>query len=363
MSALPSGRLARCGLRLNYASTAVTIEQRADGTAGFGGLALCGSVWGCPVCSARIRQGRAVELEEACARWLREGHGLTFVTLTLRHTRADALDGLLGVLSDAWAALSRHREWKEGAGFFGFVGAVRAVEVVHGKNGWHPHAHLLLFTERPLTRRRTKGLGRLLYRCWEREVTRLGATCESAGFNCQEVRGSRDVARYVSKVQDENGNERALGMEMTRADLKRRGAGVHPFTLLDDAKVNDSSRLLWREYERATHGRRCLTLGHQLGRRIGLRVEDPDPQERGTVAYTFDRDAWRLVIHAKARSRVLDAFEAGGVDAVFLLLCDLHAAYDWTNADAQWRAERWERNQERYANAAREWAGAPLVAL
>ncbi|WP_143510667.1 hypothetical protein [Pseudonocardia sp. Ae717_Ps2] len=34
------------------------------GTAGFGGLATCGSVWACPVCSAKISARRSKDLEQ-----------------------------------------------------------------------------------------------------------------------------------------------------------------------------------------------------------------------------------------------------------------------------------------------------------
>ena len=40
-----------------------------SGIAHYAGLTTCGSIWACPVCSAKIRNTRALEISAATAAW------------------------------------------------------------------------------------------------------------------------------------------------------------------------------------------------------------------------------------------------------------------------------------------------------
>jgi len=116
----------------------------------FSGLQHCGSVWECPTCAAAICHGRAEQLEG-----LLERHGrdrALFLTLTIRHAYGDDLRLLTRRLSLAWRAFTRGEPWKRLARRLGIVGAVRALELTHGRNGWHPHLHILWLTRDPVAR-------------------------------------------------------------------------------------------------------------------------------------------------------------------------------------------------------------------
>lgn len=58
------GRVRRCGYCNPEAGPTLAVTENGDGTrtAGYGGLATCGSVWVCPQCAAKIVPGRADEL-------------------------------------------------------------------------------------------------------------------------------------------------------------------------------------------------------------------------------------------------------------------------------------------------------------
>ena len=61
----------------------------------FKGVKICGNVWGCPVCAARISQKRRGEMNDLLA-WGREKSLIpVMLTLTARHGRGDRLADLL----------------------------------------------------------------------------------------------------------------------------------------------------------------------------------------------------------------------------------------------------------------------------
>jgi hypothetical protein len=101
---------------------AVGVRARAGEQTGFAGLMRCGSVWSCPVCAARVRGSRAADLERYAAAWLKEGHGLYLVTLTVPHWNrvrlADYTDdkgrtvpGQLSKLLEGWRGIGQGAWW------------------------------------------------------------------------------------------------------------------------------------------------------------------------------------------------------------------------------------------------------------
>ena len=79
-SSLP--RCRKCG-RVPIASGVSMVDNA--GVAHYRGLATCGSIWACPVCSAKIRNARALEIAEAAGNWHRAGNTVLMVTFTVPH--------------------------------------------------------------------------------------------------------------------------------------------------------------------------------------------------------------------------------------------------------------------------------------
>ena len=75
------------------------------------------------------------------------------LTLTFPHYLGDNLKALLSRLELALSRFFGARKAKAIFGQMGKIGHIKALEVTHGRNGWHPHFHLLIFTkqELPLT--------------------------------------------------------------------------------------------------------------------------------------------------------------------------------------------------------------------
>jgi hypothetical protein len=331
-------RVAACGRATRDGAVQIVRRQESDGhRAAATGLVACGSIHACPVCSAHIRAVRSTDIEEAARRHLAGGGGLLFLTLTLRHHRGEALAGLLDGLMKAWTAAIRGMPWKRKRDAYGIVGFIRSLELTWGEaNGWHPHLHLLVFTAAPLSPDALADLDGWLTSRWREQVVRRGLSAPDGehGLVLEAVTNAEGVTRYVAKVQD----ERALSLEMSRGDLKSgRGGRLMPFELLAAAGDGEAWAVpLWREYEAATKGRRCIGWSRGLRDQLGLgdELEDEDvvledtTEQDELVATIVARD-WHAVCRQGLDAAVLDAAEEGGTEGVervvrFALLADVH---------------------------------------
>ncbi len=60
------------------------------------GLAVCGSVWSCPVCTAKIQERRRLEISKGMDKAYESGLKCVMVTLTFPHMSFQKLDDLYG---------------------------------------------------------------------------------------------------------------------------------------------------------------------------------------------------------------------------------------------------------------------------
>ena len=88
-------------------------KSKEHGTASYGGLQTCGSVWTCPVCAAKIAERRRVELLDAMELHKAQGGAVFLLTLTTPHQRGDVLAELLDQQGKALQSFLRDRKVKE----------------------------------------------------------------------------------------------------------------------------------------------------------------------------------------------------------------------------------------------------------
>jgi hypothetical protein len=330
----------------------VTVRDKA-GVAHFAGLATCGSIWACPVCSAKIRNHRATEIAEATAAWHRAGNTVAMVTLTFPHDMSMRLAKLLPVVADGFRQLISGRAWagtperfvperpsKRGgmlpARYYpakpgvrdqlGIVGTIRSVEVTHGENGWHPHAHVLVYAEGDMSAEGIVQLILYLRKRWSAWVTSQGYRVphELHGVDVSMCSSAAEAGAYIAKTQD----GRSPGNELARADLKQgRDGSRTPFEILDDFRwTGDVEDLaLWHEYEKATKGHQCITWSKGL--RAILAVEEHTDEEvaaeevGGQDIAQIPADVWRRIVAIPGLdSAVLDAAESAGLTGINELL-------------------------------------------
>ncbi len=343
-------RYAGCG-RWRRKDSTVELRIGEDGRAGFGGLQVCGSVWSCPQCAAKIRAHRAGEIDEAARAWMAAGKTLLFVTLTVPHDRGQRLAPLFETVVQGfrqlmsgpdWSGRTRQKvrrgliidRWREWGlrDRLGYAGLVRSCEVTYGRAGWHPHLHVLLFLDQAAAGGTAAALRDLVDDEWSGQWAELALRAglrrphDKHGVDVQIVRSTRDLAGYLTKVQDEKGADRGVGNELARADWKEgRRAGLAPFQVLELAALGSRRCAeLWAEYRRATAGRQAITFSAGLRALCGLdelgaEVDDQTVAEAevdAVEALPLDDLTWRTVCErVGGRHEVLTAAEAAYADA------------------------------------------------
>ena len=322
-------RVAKCG-RVRVGVDPV-IALGADGSAHYRGLQTCGSVTACPVCAAKIRQARAEEIDEGLARHLSDGGGAVFLTLTMPHDAGMGLEAVWGAVSGSWASLvsGRHRATLRDR--FGLVGYVRSTEVTHGRAGWHPHLHVLLFTDRHLGLDDLAALHLFVRERWIRRVVALGFRAPGihTGVRILPVTGADGMGAYLTKVGDDEGPAHTPGVELARWDLKRgRSWGSRsPFRILED-HARDGEAADWRlftEWLVVSKGRRtlewsrglrALLLPHDRDRTDEEIAADHEPAEEVAIV---SADVWRALVARRLSVLALAAVERAGVGGLLVL--------------------------------------------
>ena len=301
----------------------------------FSGLVTCGSVWSCPVCAAKVQERRREEIAKAID-WAYESKlQPVMVTLTFPHRSWNQLDTLLAQQTDALHRLRAGAPWTRVKNWAGYQGLIRALELTHGVNGWHPHTHEIWMVRDDLDASELKA--KVLAR-WQASCVRAGlldpndkAQIEAFQAHAVDVKGNCSASDYLAKQDDSKhwGADR----EMSKASSKAgRAKGIHAFGLLDLARTGCTrSADLFVSYSLSMRGKRQLFWSAGLKGKVGiddLTDETLAEQEReeADMLGQLDHDDWHTVRQAGARAAVLDAAEDGGWPAVQALILDLTRA-------------------------------------
>lgn len=286
---LSQPRTAAC--RARRIASSVQIQCRPGGSVAFSGVLSCGSVWGCPVCSARICAHRVTELQNAATIWTTLGGSIQHVTFTVRHGLGDSLEELRSGVSEAWRLLWQGRAAAERKDAWGIAHSVRGLEITDGStHGFHPHLHVLFFL-RPGASIDIEALST----AWREAVCRsLGvgnapsaARGVEAGAPLRDNDASR-VAAYLAKLGLEVGNPASKG-----AKLGNRTQ----WELAQDAATGDAiAAERWQILTREMKGARQLTWSRNTRQFFRLRkcdeVDAGDPSGVGFVLAEWEGNAW-----------------------------------------------------------------------
>lgn len=316
-------RVCGCGRWRRKDADAVAVRSREDGSTYYDGVQSCGSIWACPVCSAKIRQRRAAELERGILSHLDAGGGVAVQVLTLPHDAGDRLEGTFDTVAKGWKRVQSGRAWQRLKDELGLCGTFRATEVTHGPNGWHPHVHVLFFFERLPSASTLARLESHVYAVWSRYVEGQGFRRPMQSWcGVEPVRRREQIADYLTKAVA--GDGWSVAIEVTRHDLKagrdddtRRGHRT-PWQILQDfSQTGDEADLgLWLEYERVTKGRRAMSWSRGLKARLGVAEKSDDElaaEEQGGVVVTWIASVeWAALCRVPgALCRVLETAETG----------------------------------------------------
>lgn len=280
---LPKSRTAKC-LRLRRRTVegeyaGVSVWRHAEfQSAHYKGLQTCGSVWACPVCSAKISERRRIELAAAITIHKAAGGEVLLMTLTNRHDRRDDLGELIHGQAEALrrfmrGGLKASSRWFDS---MGCIGTVRAMEVTHGDaNGWHPHYHVLLFVRAGLDLANFASEGS---KHWAKCCVNAGLKEPSIDRGLT-LQGGDYAARYVGKW--------GLEQEMTKGHQKKaRPGGATPFDLLRRVLADPKDKraaALFIEFVQCFKGRRQLVWSKGLKARFAIEESTDEQLADGVV--------------------------------------------------------------------------------
>jgi hypothetical protein len=316
-------RVCVCGRKVAPGLVGVEVKRAESGRAYFAGTVSCGSVWTCPPCAAKIARGRQTDVGALLEAHQRAGGAGLFLTLTVPHDQGAPLRELRRIVARAWQGIQSGAQWLATKERCGIVGTVRALEVTHGRNGWHPHLHVLILCAGPLPDDAVEALHAGIVARWARAVVRGGLRAPQ-GERCPLSRiYSHDAADYLAKI--------SAVLELTRWDAKQgRESGRSPFQILAGAGVGSARDVaLWREWCDGIKGARQLTWSTGLRARYQLGEEATDAalataEVGGETVVILSRPAWKHVCRVPMlRADVLRAAERGGAADVLELLDSL----------------------------------------
>lgn len=284
----------------------------------------CGSVWSCPVCTAKIQERRREEIAKAMNQWYAEDGQVIMVTLTAPHYNNQSLSELRSMQTEALKQLRKSsgsyiRFLKQNQGFEGLI---RALEVtVSRRNGWHLHTHELWFVKADADIKRIKN--RTLKR-WEDACYRAGLLNpfdekQVTAFRRRsvDIKGAMSSSDYLAKMDDSKhwGADREMAKQSTK---KGKNKGFHPFGLLSEVKNNgkDSAwcKVHFSEYANGMKGARQLFWSSGLKARFEIN-EKTDEEISGEETETLKKvksihkTVWYQLIKSGARASLYDVIE------------------------------------------------------
>jgi hypothetical protein len=325
----PQYTLRKCGaVRISESGN---VRLKLVGNTGYAeGVVHCGSIWGCAVCAAKIRNGRAQIYGESAARWIAAGNTIMMITLTAPHSAGMALDPFWDLISKGVSRLTSSAGWRDlKAELGGEVYYRRAIEVTHGSNGWHVHCHLLIYIRGDAGAAGLAAVDAYFRHCWPKWITSQDDPATGKprkvpnrhGVDVKPCHAGDSAAEYIVKTQDGGG----VGNELIRADLKTgRSSGRTPFEILGSADHGVKRDLaLWWEWEQASQGRRAITqsqgLADVLGENDLTDQELADEEAGGEAVADVPGESWDQVIRQQIEAEVFEAAR-GGLGAVNAVL-------------------------------------------
>lgn len=292
------------------------------------GLQVCAMPWTCPVCATKISERRRQEVAKAMQQAEVLGLKVFLVTLTVPHGLGDDAGQIVDKMTKAWTSLWQGRRGVELRNSLGLFGHIRALEVTHGANGFHPHFHALMFYHPDQTN--FNAWGRLAY-AWQKAAVKAGLPSPSIERGCQVDDGSQ-AAQYVAK------GVWGLESEVTKGHIKKGKRGSRtPFDLLRDYVAGDKQAgALWRVYVDAFQGKRQLCWSKGLKKVLAIaelsdsEIVSKQDEEQALLLATITDDQWRVIYRRHLESVVLDLAETSP-DAMRLFLQSLAGASDGTH--------------------------------
>lgn len=199
------------------------------------------------------------------------------LTLTVRHKAGMPLATLRRGLCRAWRRLQQTRTWREFREACGLDGYVRAIEVTWGRNGWHPHVHVLMMAMCP---DKLHAWRDRLSACWRTTVLcEMSAACVPSDAIGLAI--TTCDADYITK----------MALEVTSVSKIGRKGHLNQWQIAERIAEGKLPGELWLEYSKGMRGCHQLQWSRGLRDRVGLREKEPEA-ETPTIC-EVPKETWR----------------------------------------------------------------------
>jgi len=319
---MPGERVKNCMRLVKKGNFTVDILKSRDKTF-YSGLTVCGSVWLCPICAAKISERRRNDLKLAVSTAKKNGYQALFLTQTIPHYSNQSISSLQVKFTRARVKQREHNSWKNLSSRIGLVGSVRALEVTYGQNGFHIHTHEILFIRPGADRVDIPRTMLEILSTWQR-------ACKSVGLRQPSIEHGVDLRD--GSYADQYVNKWGMEEELTKSHVKKgRVDSLTPWDFLrivletGDCEYAD----LFREYAKAFKGKRQLVWSRGLRDLLGLDEELTDQElaekniDLADLIYKLSLDQWRFILSKDIRGEVLEHARIGGESGVVAYLAGL----------------------------------------
>jgi hypothetical protein len=324
--------------RFRFSSTAEIVKSKTNDNVFYRGLMQCANAKTCPVCASKISERKANEMRMAFNMAKAEGLHISLHTFTSPHTAKDKIETLIDMQSDALSRFWRGAAAKRYKEKYGIIGHIRSFEVKYGVNGWHPHFHIIVFSEKPFPNSKKEPDNESVLWIRDRWVNcSARAGLSKPNQYGVDVRNGKFASEYITKYgSDEeilktcNGKEITWDMadEMTKGHLKNKGKSKTPFEILSayeeetDEKERLKFKFLFLSYAKAMVNKALLKWSRGLRSYFELGAQQSDEEIVATETDSADLlchltiQEWDFILKNNLRSLVLDLANNGGVEAL-----------------------------------------------
>ena len=309
--AVPKERVSMCLRKVNGSNVEVHKHRKTD-KAFYAGLLVCGSVWVCPVCAAKISERRKKEIQQAFEMHKGDGGKIALLTLTFSHKKTDRLKDTIKKFGQATTKFMTGKSYQNIRDTLGLIGRIRVYEVTYGRNGFHPHVHIALFYTNDVD---LEVIKKKMFILWEKACIKFGLTAsEKYGLDLQ---NGDEAEEYLSKH-----GTWSLEQELSKSHIKKaKNDSMTPFDFLRKyLEIEDQKYLkLFAEYVECFKGKRQIQWSQGLKKRFVL-VEKTDEElakekiEEADILGMLNYDQWKIILKNDLRSKFLDNVEKYGFD-------------------------------------------------
>lgn len=321
---LKNERVSMCLRYINKNQDVAVWKHRKTEKAFYNGLLVCGSVWTCPVCAAKISEKRRKELKQVFDAHKATGGSISMLTITFSHRKHNRLADILDKFSKANTKFMTGRAFHQIREEMGIIGRVRALEVTYGENGFHPHAHIALFHTEKLDEDELEVMRKRMFVLWEKACTKFGLSVkEEYGLDLQTA---ENADSYFTKQSNWS-----LDQELTKFHIKKaKNDAMSPFDFLRTYLETGEGKYLrlFREYAECFKGKRQLQWSPGLKKLYAIeeRTDEELAQEKTETADLLgmlDYEFWKEILAQNNSAYFLDLCEQYSFDEAVSVICDI----------------------------------------